>query len=282
MAGRAARRQPQPGHPLLRGLQQVEALAREGQAEAADLADRLGDPLEQLRVLVHQEARAPGAAGLLIRGKGEHDVAGRLALLAQALADDRQHHRVHVLHVDRAAAPDAVVGDLAGEGVDLPVFGVGRDDVEMTVDEQSGPVPVFAFEACDHAGALGMRLQDRGLQAGLGEPGGYVFGGLPLARARMVPWVRGVDPDQVAADVDDLILRGHGVSCHRSIVALRRPGPGWGCGLGVRAGCGVLGAACWGRSGAPSAPERHETPDPARSDAVESRFHDVWPRERSP
>ena len=147
VAGRAARGQPQPGHPLLRGLQQVEALAAEGQAEAADLADRLGDALEQLRVLVHQEAGAPGAAGLLVGGEGEHDVAGRLALLAQALADDRQHHRVHVLHVDRAAAPDAVVGDLAGEGVVLPVFGVGRDDVEVTVDEQGGPGPVLAFDA---------------------------------------------------------------------------------------------------------------------------------------
>src|SRR5204862_5616500 len=41
-------------------------------------------------------------------------------------------------------------------------------------------------------------------------------------------------PDQVTADVDDLVLRGHGVSCHRPIVALRRPGLGRGCGLGVR------------------------------------------------
>ena len=43
--GRAARGQPHPGHPFLRGLQQVEPFVAEGHAEPADLADRLGDPL---------------------------------------------------------------------------------------------------------------------------------------------------------------------------------------------------------------------------------------------
>ena len=77
--------------------------------------------------------------GLLVGGEREHDVAGGLAALAQPLADDGQHHRVHVLHVDRAAAPDAAVGDLAGERVVPPVGGVGGHDVEVAVDEQGGP-----------------------------------------------------------------------------------------------------------------------------------------------
>jgi hypothetical protein len=78
----------------------------------------------------------------------------------------------------------------------------------------------LALAAGDHASALGVRFQDRGLEAGLGELGGGVFGGLALPRAGVVARIGGVDPDQVAADVDDLVLRGHVVSCHRPIVAL--------------------------------------------------------------
>ena len=53
-------RQPQPGDALLGGLQQVGALlaarrGRHGDAVAADLADRLGDALEQLGVLVDEQ-----------------------------------------------------------------------------------------------------------------------------------------------------------------------------------------------------------------------------------
>ena len=87
-------------------------------------------------MLLHQETGPPGAPGLLVGGERDHDVAGGLALLAQALTDDGQHHRVHVLHVDRAAAPDAAVGLLAGERVVAPVRGVGRDHVQVAVDQQ--------------------------------------------------------------------------------------------------------------------------------------------------
>ena len=152
---------------------------------------------------------------------------------------------------------NAVVGDLAGEGVYLPVFGVGRNHVEVAMDEEGGPVGVFAFDPGDHAGALGVRLQDRGLQADLGELGGGVLGGLALAGAGVVARVRGVDPDQVAADVDDLVLRGHWVRCHLPIVALGvaglRAGPaGWACAGAAASGIGWQGslarALAWGRS----------------------------------
>ena len=105
------------------------------------------------------------------------------------------------------------------------------------MDEQGGPGPVLAFYPRDHAGALGVRLQDRGLQADLGELGRGVLGGLALPRAGVVARVGGVDPDQVAADADDLVLRGHVVSCHAPIVALRWPGGAAGpagCAGGVR------------------------------------------------
>ena len=79
------------------------------------------------------------AARLLVGQERQHDVTRRLAAFAQPLAHDRQHHRVHVLHVDRAAAPHAAVGDLAGQRVHPPVGRVGGDDVEVAVDQQRGP-----------------------------------------------------------------------------------------------------------------------------------------------
>ena len=148
MPGGAARGQPEPGHALFGGLNQVEALAAEGDAEPADLADRLGDALEEPRVVIDQEAGAVGTARLLVGEEGQDHIAGRAAALTQALADHGQDHRVHVLHVDGAAAPDArvvraivgLVADVAGEGVDLPVRRIGGDHVEVAVDEQGGPL----------------------------------------------------------------------------------------------------------------------------------------------
>ena len=53
---------------------------------------------------------------------------------------DGEQHRVEVLHVDRAAAPEVAVLDLAGERVDLPVLGRRRDDVEVAVQQQPAAV----------------------------------------------------------------------------------------------------------------------------------------------
>jgi len=57
-------------------------------------------------------------------------------------------------------------------------------------------------------------------EAGVGEEFGDVLGGGSLAGAGVVAGVRGVDAEQVAADVDDLVLRGGRVRCHRFIVPL--------------------------------------------------------------
>jgi hypothetical protein len=64
-----------------------------------------------------------------------------------------------------------------------------------------------------------VRFQHHRLDPDLGQEPGDVFGGLPLAGTRMVPRVGRIDPDQVTADVHDLVLRGHLVRCHRTIVA---------------------------------------------------------------
>jgi hypothetical protein len=84
----------------------------------------------------------------------------------------------------------------------------GRDHVEVTVDEEGGSFAVPALDAGDDAGALGVRFQDYGVEAYLGQESGDVFGGLALAGTGVVAGIGGVDPDQVAADGHDLVLRG--------------------------------------------------------------------------
>jgi hypothetical protein len=75
----AGRGQAHPRHALLRRLDHVEPqVVVHRQREAADLADRLGAALEQLRVVLHQPLGAEDAPGLLVGHEGQHDVTGGL------------------------------------------------------------------------------------------------------------------------------------------------------------------------------------------------------------
>ncbi len=139
--GRAARGQPHPGMPFSAVSIEVEPqVVVDGEGEAADLADRLGAALEQVRVVVDQPAarrrcRRPPRR----RGRRARRRAAACARCASRSPDDRQHHRVHVLHVDRAAAPDAAVAISPENGCARPVGRVGRHDVEVAVDQQRRP-----------------------------------------------------------------------------------------------------------------------------------------------
>ena len=90
----------------------------------------------------------------------------------------------------------------------LPVRGVGRHHVEVAVDEQRGPPAVLAGNARDHAGALGARLEDGGLDADVGEELGNALGGMALAGAGVITRVGRVDADEVGAEPGYLILGG--------------------------------------------------------------------------
>ncbi|CAK7282174.1 hypothetical protein SGPA1_20140 [Streptomyces misionensis JCM 4497] len=198
-----------PVHALLGRLDQIEPpLLVHGEGEAADLADRLGDALEQLGVVVDQVPGAVGAARLLVGEEGDHDVPRGPPPAAQPVAHDGEGHGVHVLHVDRPASPHAPVGDLPGEGVVGPVVGVGRHHVQVAVDQQGGPGRVLPRDAGHGGGAARVRLVDLGLQADLGELLGDPLGGLALAGPGVVAVVAGVEPDQLAAEVHDLVLAG--------------------------------------------------------------------------
>ncbi len=87
-------------------------------------------------MLLDEHLGAVMTAGLLVGGEAEHDRAIGHRVRAGPGADDGQQHGVEVLHVDRAAAPQVAVADLAGERVDLPVLGRGRHDIEVAVQQQ--------------------------------------------------------------------------------------------------------------------------------------------------
>ena len=102
---------------------------------------------------------------------------GGLRPAAHHVAHRGERHGVHVLHVHRAATPQAAVLDLTRERVELPVGRVGRHDVEVTVHQQCGPARVGALDAGDDARAARLRLEDRALETDLGQLLGDVLRG---------------------------------------------------------------------------------------------------------
>ena len=154
--GAAARGELHPRHAAFGGLDRVEPqVGGHGDGEPADLADPLGAALEPAGMVVDEPAGALSTAGLLVGDEGKDEITGRRAPRARPVADDREGHRVHVLHVDRAAAPEASVADLSGERVDRPVVLLSRYDVQMPVNEQRRPVRVGPGDAGEDARPTG-------------------------------------------------------------------------------------------------------------------------------
>src|SRR5439155_13396496 len=79
-------------------------------------------------------------AHLLVRRRGEEDVAGRPEPLAGERRDRDGARRDLPLHVERAAAPDVLLAKLAAPWVDRPLIGVGNDRVGVGEQEQPRPV----------------------------------------------------------------------------------------------------------------------------------------------
>jgi hypothetical protein len=104
--GGALHGQPHPLDALLGRLHRVQTqVVADGEAEPPDLADPLRAALEQLGTVVGHPVAAENPAGLLIGREAQDDGTGGRPPRAQSVADDRQDHRVHVLHVDRTATP---------------------------------------------------------------------------------------------------------------------------------------------------------------------------------
>ena len=159
----------------------------------------------------------------------------RTSVVARLEGEDRTRAALLVhghLDVVPANAEDWQVNPFSGEIADDCVWGRGAIDMKdmdammlaVVRDwKRTGYVPprdvVLTFTADEEAGGTwGARfLVDKhpelfeGVTEAVGEVGGFslTLGGRALAGPRVVAVVAGVDPDQVAAEVHDLVLARH-------------------------------------------------------------------------
>jgi hypothetical protein len=109
----------------------VEPLAVEFEVIPASLVDYVVG-LDEFRVLAAEPDRTAGAAGLLVAGEDQFQIAARWAPAGLGerdrcgdLAGDL------TLHVDRPPAPDDPVDQISSPRIVLPVGGVGLDRIHM-------------------------------------------------------------------------------------------------------------------------------------------------------
>ena len=165
-------------------------------------------------MVVDDPAGPVAAAGLLIGGRGEQDVAaqagdrirGGVAAGGARLPGEQPHdaelHRDQVLHVDRAAAVDVAVGDVGRERVVGPQLRRGRDDVEVAEEEQRAAARAVAVQPGGDRAATGERLDDRRRDPGFGQDRRHVAGREDLVARR----VDGRDADEVAQVGDEALV----------------------------------------------------------------------------
>ncbi len=229
------RSEPEPGDALLGGLDQIQALAFDDRRETSDLSDRFGACFEPLPPLIGQRMGAQDAARLLVSRERQRDGTARLLPSASSGAHHGQDRCVEVLHVDGSPSPYIAVHDFGCEGVDLPVVSRGRYDVEVAVHQQ--PVAGAGVPPVGHHRRTALcRLEQQRFDADVGQESRHILGRDPLPRPGVIAVVRGVDADQVTADLGDLRLRSvagahllimpprqHWGTCRTFDIVVRRP-----------------------------------------------------------
>ena len=138
--------------------------------------------------------------------EAEHQIACRLGARPCEMPNIGQDHCVHVLHVDRAAPPDAAITHLRGEGIHLPVDRARRHHIQVSVDGQPGTASVRTLNTDKNIGAPGCALDIPRVEPDLGELRHHVLGAGALPRAGTIAVVTRVDPDQITADADNFGL----------------------------------------------------------------------------
>jgi hypothetical protein len=178
VAGLAAGGQPEPQRYLLSHLHREHHVVAEAGAAAA-LVQQVADAGEDVRMVLDQPAGAVGAAGLLVGGGDEQHVAPQGFAGGVQGQEGLQVGDADALHVERPAAPDVTVADLAGKRRHLPVAGVGGHHVDV-VQQHQGRLAA-ALEARPKVAAPGRRLSGavgnaRGLEDGgqVRHPVGFV------------------------------------------------------------------------------------------------------------
>ena len=171
VAGDAVGRQAKAKDALLRDADAVVAPAVVGDDRAAALVEQVV-AAHLVGVLLADPHRAELAADLLVDDDDDEQVAARRA---PALARQRQRRRDLGrglrLHVQRAAAPDEAVLEIAGPRVVRPVLGRREHGVDVRQQAQRRPVGAAA-QPRDEVRALVHGAQQRDLEAGAAQLGG--------------------------------------------------------------------------------------------------------------
>ena len=184
VAGPAARGEREAEDALLGDAHSVDApVAVADQLAGALVHDEIGAHV--LRLLSAEPLRPVPGAALLVGGEDELQLA---RLRSPALLDERERGpelgRHLALHVLGAAAPDAVVAQLARPGVELPVAGVGRHRVDVPEQAQGGAVR-GGGEACNEVRPARHGLEQHAVEPGLLEQALEPLLGRPLVARRV-------------------------------------------------------------------------------------------------
>ena len=193
--------QPERRAHLLRRRAQVQHATAELDAVACALVDReVG--AARIRMLAHEPLQPEVVADLLVRGRGEDQVAGRLEALAR---ERRQRDRVRrdlPLHVERTSTPDLAVAQLAAERVRVPLRRVGEHDVRVREERERGAA-VRPAHPRDEVRPVGHVRVQLALDPRLVEVRAQELRGGRLVAGR----IRRVDADQLLEEPGDLAQR---------------------------------------------------------------------------
>jgi len=213
-----ANRDAVDGITLLGDLDRIEPPATDADGDTAGFVDR-GRRGQVLGMLGDEPARPREAAGFLIGGRGEEEIApqarhrvrGRIAAgeprLRGEKPEDLELHRHEVLHVDRPAPVDVAVGDVARARVVRPAIRRRRHDVEMREQEEGRPARPVAVQPGHHGASSGDRLEDLGPDTHVAQRAFEIARSIELAgRPRRIGRIDRGDPDQVAERRDEPVV----------------------------------------------------------------------------
>ena len=198
MAGAAVDTEPKRRAHLLRGRAKVEDAPTQLDALAPALVDRIVGA-DRVRVLLAEPRQAEPLADLLVGGRDEDQVSRGLEPLAREGRDRDRARSNLALHIERPAAPDLAVAQLARPRTDLPLGRIRQNGVGVREEEQARATAA-PRQPRDEIRALGHLRVELALDAVLGEVVAQ-----QLRRDRLVAGrVDGVELNQLPQELDNL------------------------------------------------------------------------------